>query len=72
MDEQDEEWLKEYNISKIKKLEELDFERIFALIERETQAKVKKLSLNPLSEWFLFRVWSNEFESKVSSTRTFE
>jgi hypothetical protein len=40
MDEQDEIWLKEYNISKIKKLDELDFERIFALIERETQAKV--------------------------------
>jgi hypothetical protein len=40
MDELDEIWLKDYNISKIKKLDELDFERIFALIERETQAKV--------------------------------
>ena len=41
MDEQDEIWLKNYNISRVNELEEVNFERIFALIERETEAKVK-------------------------------
>eukprot|EP01080_Neovahlkampfia_damariscottae_P001138 gene1138-10652_t len=57
MDEEDEKWLEKYNFSKVNPLDEVNFERIFALIERETQAKRGHCSIfgiSNLSQKFLF------------------